>query len=139
MLRKFLKVTLAAALGMMAAVLSFGGATRAGDKEDKVPDISEIMKKGHKGADSYIAKIKDASKNDKWEDANKYAKSLAAYGEALGKNKPPKGDAESWEKLTKKYAENTKLALKGTEDKDTKEVNKGLGGINCMECHKAHR
>ena len=108
-------------------------------KEEKLPDISEIMKKGHKGTDAYIAKIKQASKDAQWDDATKYAKSLAFFGESLGKNKPPMGDADSWEKLTKKYAENTKLVLKGTEDKDVKAVNKGLDGINCKECHTAHK
>ena len=60
-------------------------------------------------------------------------------GEGRGKNKATKGEAESGGKLTKKYAESTKLALKGTEDKDVKVVNKGLGAINCQECHKAHK
>lgn len=141
MLRKLLKVTLAASLGVMAVVLSYGGATGADEKkkDEKLPDISEIMKKGHAKTDGYIAKIRESAKDEKWEDANKYAKSLALLGEALGKNKPPKGEADSWEKLSKKYAENTKLVLKGTEDKDAKAVNKGLGGINCGECHKLHK
>jgi hypothetical protein len=138
MLRKFLKMTLAASLGLMAVVLA--GAISADDKkDDKLPDIPEIMKKGHEKTDGYIAKINGAAKNGDWAEANKYAKSLAILGEALGKNKPPKGTPESWEKLTKKYAENTKLVLKGTEDKDTKSVNKGLGGINCRECHSQHK
>ena len=140
MLRKFLKVTLAASIGLLAVVLSFGGATGADEKKDeKLPDIPEIMKKGHAKTDGYIAKIRESAKDAKWEDANKYAKSLALLGEALAKNKPPKGEADSWKKLTTKYVENTKLVLKGTEDKDVKAVNKGLGGINCGECHKAHQ
>jgi hypothetical protein len=140
MLRKCLKVTLAASLGLMAAVLSFGSASRADDKKDeKLPTISEIMKKGHKETDGYIDLIKAASKDGKWEDANKYAKTLAFFGESLGKNKPPRGEDDSWEKLTKKYAENTKLVLKGTEDKDAAEVTKGLSGIKCGECHSVHK
>jgi hypothetical protein len=136
MLRKFLKMTLAGAMGLLAVVVSVGGAISA---DDKLPDIPEIMKKGHAKTDGYIAKIRGAAKNGDWDDANKYAKSLAMLGEALSKNKPPKGEAESWEKLTKKYVGNTKLVLKGTEDKDVKAVNKGLGGINCGECHKQHK
>jgi hypothetical protein len=138
MLRKILKVTLVAALGVMAVVLAYGSSAATG-ADDKLPDIPEIMKKGHAKTDGYIAKIRAAAKDEKWEDANKYAKSLELLGEALGKNKPPKGDAESWKKLTEKYVDNTKLVLKGTEDKDAKAVNKGLGGINCMECHRAHK
>ncbi len=142
MLRKWTKPALAGVLGLMTMLLAYGGGATGQDKkdkDDKLPDIAEIMKKGHAKSDGYIAKIKDASKDGKWEDANKYAKDFAILGDALGKNKVPKGDEKSWEKLTKKYADNTKLVLKGTEDKDVKAVNKGLGGINCGECHKEHK
>jgi hypothetical protein len=140
MLRKLIRASLSAALGMMAIMLAVGATASAEDKKDeKVPTISDIMLKGHKGTDAYIAKIKGAVKGGKWEDAQEYAKTLEFFGANLGKNKPPKGEAASWEKLTKKYAENTKLVHQGTKDKDAKAVNKGLAGINCMECHKAHK
>jgi hypothetical protein len=141
MVRKLIRASLFAALGMIAVGLAYGTAPAAGqkDKEEKIPDISEIMIKGHKGTDAYIAKIKGAAKDEKWEDAQKYAKTLAFFGENLGKNKAPKGDAKSWENLTKKNAESTKAVYKGTQDKDAKAVNKGLGAINCGECHKAHK
>jgi hypothetical protein len=140
MLRKMIRASLSAALGLMAIMLAVGAASPvAAEEKEKAPTISEIMLKGHKGTDAYIAKIKAAAKDGKWDDAQEYAKTLAFFGENLGKNKPPKGEAASWEKLTKKYAENTKLVHQGTKDKDVKAVNKGLGGINCMECHKAHK
>lgn len=142
MLRKYIRASLFATFGMLAMLLAYGASATAEEKDkkdEKLPEISEIMKKGHDKTDGYIAKVRGAAKDGKWEDAQKYAKTLAFFGEHLGKNKPPKGGADSWEKLTKKYAENTKLALKGTEDKDVKVVNKGLGGINCMECHKEHK
>jgi hypothetical protein len=138
MVRKYIRAGLFAALGILAVTFA-AGATASPTADDKLPTISEIMKKGHTKTDGYIDLIKVAVKGEKWEDAEKYAKTLEAFGEALGKNKPPKGEADSWEKLTKKYAENTKLVLKGTEDKDAKAVAKGLGGINCGECHKAHK
>ena len=59
--------------------------------------------------------------------------------DSLGKNKPAKGDEKSWETLSKKYAESTKATAKAVDDKDAKAVNTALGGINCMECHKAHK
>lgn len=144
MVRKFIRASLFAALGLFAIALSYGAAASAGQdkkdkKEDPVPDISEIMLKGHKGTDAYIARIRTAAKGEKWEDAQKYAKTLAFFGENLGKNKPPKGDAESWAKLTKKYEETTKAVYKGTQDKDLKAVNAGLAGIDCKGCHTAHR
>jgi cytochrome c556 len=77
----------------------------------------------------------------KWDDAKEYAKTLSFFGENLGKNKPPKGEADSWEKLTKKYAESTKAVSKAVDDKDASAVNKALDSIggSCMECHKSHR
>jgi hypothetical protein len=142
MVRKMIKVALFGMLGAMISVMSYGGITSADDKKDeKVPTISEIMTKGHKGTDAYLAKIKTAAKGEKWDDAKEYAKTLAFFGESLGKNKAPKGEDASWEKLTKKYDENTKAVVKGVDDKDAKAVNKALGNIgsSCGECHKAHK
>jgi hypothetical protein len=141
MLRKLIRASLVAGFGAIAVLIAYGTAATAGQdkKDEKIPDISEIMLKGHKGTDAYIARIKTAAKDGKWEEAEKYAKTLAFFGENLGKNKPPKGDEKSWETLTKAYAETTKLVYKGTMDKDVKAVNKGLGGIVCGTCHKAHK
>jgi hypothetical protein len=140
MVRKLIRATLFAALSVVVVTLAaFATPVTAGAKDDKLPDIAEIMKKGHAKSDGYITKIRTAVKGQNWEDAQKYAKDFAILGDALGKNKPPKGTEKSWEALSKKYANNTKLVLKGTEDKDAKTVNKGLGGINCAECHKAHK
>ena len=141
MLRMLTKPALAGVLGLMAAVLAGGaGGVRAEDKKDeKVPTVKEIMQKGHKGTDAYIGKLKKLAKDEKWDEAKEISKTLAFFGENLGKNKPTKGDAESWEKLSKKYAESTKAAHKAVEDKDAKAVDKALGSINCAECHKEHR
>jgi hypothetical protein len=140
MVRKYIQAAMFAVLGVFAVALSYGAAAPAQEKKDeKVPDISEIMLKGHKGTDAYIALIAKAAKGEKWEDAQKYAKTLAFFGENLGKNKPPKGDEKSWKTLTEKYAAATKAVLKGTEDKDAEAVKKGLAGIVCGECHKAHK
>jgi uncharacterized protein (DUF1501 family) len=142
MVRKMLRAGVFAALGMVAMVLAYGAtnATAADEKKDeKVPTISEIMVKGHKGTDAYIAKIKAAAKDEKWDDAKEYAKTLAFFGENLSKNKPPKGDEKSWATLTKAYADATKATYKATQDKDVKAVNKGLAGIVCGSCHKAHK
>jgi hypothetical protein len=140
MLRKLTKVSLAGAFGVMALVLATSAdRAHAQDKEKEVPTIKEIMKKGHAKTDGYIDKIKATAKDGKWDEAKEYAKTLAFFGENLGKLKPNKGDEKSWEKLATKYKDNTKAALKATEDKDAKAVNKALGGINCAECHKAHK
>ena len=142
MVRKFIRAGLFAAFGFIAMMMAYGVSTarqKDDKKEDKVPTISEIMLKGHKGTDAYIARIKDAAKGDKWDDAKELAKTLAFFGENLGKNKPPKGDEKSWKDLTEKYAAATKAVYKGTEAKDAKAVTKGLAGIVCGTCHKAHK
>jgi uncharacterized protein YdeI (YjbR/CyaY-like superfamily) len=143
MLRKFTKAMLFGVLGFVVVVLTSSTTVTAEDKKDKkdekVPTIKEIMQKGHKGTDAYITQLKAAAKDGKWDDAKELAKTLAFFGENLGKNKAPIGAADSWEKLTKKYAESTKAAYKGAEDKDAKAVEKALGMINCGECHTPHR
>lgn len=136
MIRKILQAGVFAALGLIAMMATYGAAASA---DDKVPTIKEIMVKGHKGTDAYIAKIKADAKDGKWDEAKDYAKTLVVFGEALGKNKPPKGDDASWEKLSKKYSESTKAVLKAVEEKDAAATNKALGTINCGECHKAHK
>jgi hypothetical protein len=136
MLRKLTKVTLAGLLGLAAVVLASGSAMTA---DDKVPTVKEIMKKGHAKTDGYIAKIKADAKEGKWDEAKEYAKTLAFFGEALGKNKPKKGTAESWKEQAAKYEASTKAALAAVEKKDAAAVNKALGSINCAGCHKGHK
>ncbi len=140
MVRKLLRVSLMAALGLMATMLAYGAATASPQDKD-LPDIKEIMIKGHKGTDAYLGKIKTAVKGEKWEDAQKYAKTLAVFGEALGKNKPAKGDADSWKTLTEKYATSTKALADAADKKDAKAANTALGAIggSCGACHKVHK
>jgi hypothetical protein len=143
MLRKYIRAGMFVALGAVAMILAYGASSATAgqdkDKDEKVPTISEIMIKGHKGADSHIGKIRSAAKGAKWDDAKEYAKTLAFFGEHLGKNKPPKGDEKSWKTLTEKYAVATKSVVEAVDKKDAKAVNAALGKINCGECHKAHK
>jgi hypothetical protein len=142
MARTLIRAALAAALGIVAVTLSYSGTTRANERDDeKLPDIAEIMKKGHAKTNGYLTKIGAEAKDGKWDDAIKDAKSLELLGEALGKNKAPKGEAASWDKLSKKYLENTKAVLKAAEDKSAADVKTALGAIgkSCGECHKAHK
>jgi hypothetical protein len=110
------------------AVVSGGliSVLRAADEKPKYT-IKEVMTEHKKG------KLKDkvidgsASADDK--------KKLVAMYEAMAKNKPPKGDAESWKKL------NDALI------KASKEVEEGKDGgvdalkkaVNCSACHKEHK
>jgi len=109
--------------------------------EDKPTDISTIMKKGHQGKTSYLNKIKDGVKAEKWDDIAKITKELKQFGEDLGKNKPEKGEADSWKKLSGEYKKNTAAVAAGVEKKDAKAVNEALGAIgkSCAACHNPHK
>jgi hypothetical protein len=142
MAQKLLRVVLFAALGLGAATLSIDPMVSAQDKKtEKTPDIKTIMTEGHKGTDSFLIQIGKEAKDAKWEDALMHAKALAVFGEALGKNTPPKGDKASWETLSKKYNENTKAVLTAVEKKDADGTAKSLKTIqgSCKECHTPHR
>lgn len=140
MIRTLLRSAVFAGLGMLAVLMSYGAATSA-DRTDDLPDIGTIMKKAHGKTDGYLAKLKAEAAGGKWEDAAKDAKSLSLAADALAKNKPPKGDAKSWEALTKKYSTNAEAISKAVDAKDAKGVEAGIGAIgkSCGECHKAHK
>jgi hypothetical protein len=142
MVRKMLRASVTAALGLIAMMATYGMATTAsmaGNAEDKVPDISTIMTKSFKGKDSLKGSISADVKGEKWEDAQKLAKEWSDLGASLGKNKPPKGDAKSWEDLTKKFAESTKAISEAAEKKDKSAITKAMSTFDCKTCHSAHK
>jgi cytochrome c556 len=127
---------------LVAVVISAFAITAANVNatEDKAWDIETVMKKlmNKKGA---IEKSKAAVKEGKWEDAAKLAKDIKKGGEDLGKNAVPKGEKESWEKLTKSFAENTKAMSDAVEKKDKEafeKAAKAVGG-SCKSCHDSHK
>ena len=99
------------------------GAATAQDKDKDKPKmtIKEVMKLHGKDKlkDTYIAG--KATKEEK-------AKLLEAY-EALGKNKPPKGDEKDWK-------EKTDALVKAMKDDDVEAFKKA---VNCKDCHTAHK
>ncbi len=138
MVRKITRFAICFAAGLFAITLGVGAFAADDKKADKVLDVEEIMKAGH-SKNGYINKIKTATKGEKWEDAAKSAESLKANGEMLGKNKVEKGEADSWKKLSDKYAKSTAAVATAVEKKDAAAVTKALGSINCKECHDAHK
>ncbi|MGL4420095.1 MAG: cytochrome C [Gemmataceae bacterium] len=137
--------SIVAFLALTAAVVgvSVGSSSAQDKKKDdkkKTPSIKAVMKamNGEKGL---VAKANKASAEEKWEDAVKYGKDAKEFGEALGKNKAKKGDAESWEKLTKEYAEVATAIAEGAEKKDADAVKKAAEKFKkaCSTCHDAHK
>jgi hypothetical protein len=142
MSQKWIRVSLFASIGVVAAALSFGaGSTALAQKDEKLPTISDIMLKGHKGAEAYLAKIGAAAKGGNWNEAQTHAKGLAYFGETIIKLDPPKGDKKSWEEQAKLYEKNTKAVYKATQDKDAKATQVALGVVqkSCAGCHKPHK
>lgn len=131
-----------AALGLCltAGLFAVSGLGIADDKKSDKIDIHEIMEKvpGKKGL---CATCAAAAKEGKWEDAQKASAELKKYGEAIGKNDPPKGSKESWAKLTKQFSEQMAAIDTAARKKDAAGVQKAAGefGKSCKSCHDAHQ
>ena len=143
MLRKFIRAGVVAGLGMAMMMFAYeaASATPQDKKDEKVPSIIEIMTKGHDGPQAYISKIKTAAKAEKWDDAKTLASKFKELGEAITKCDPPKGDKDSWAKMTKKYKDDTIAVADAVEKKDAKAVSTATAVFNksCKACHDAHK
>lgn len=135
-MRLIQRAVAALAVGGLALALTIGGAAA---KPLADWETSDIMKKvnGKKGA---VGKASAAVKDGKWDDAAKETEALK-HGEDLVKNKPNKGDKESWEKLAKAYGTSTAALVSAIEKKDKAAFEKSAGAINksCKTCHDSHK
>jgi hypothetical protein len=127
-------------LGAVVAGLAVVVLCLSAGADEKTPTIKEVMK-SVAGKEGLCAKCNTAGKGEKWEDAQKLAKQLSECGVALTKTKCPKGDADSWKKLTKAYCENTAAVKKAADDKDTKAFGAAIKTFtgSCKGCHDAHK
>ena len=127
------------ALGMIAAATVSSSLA----DDSKTPTIKEIMDKAHKGGTSLIQTIGKELKSDSpdWTSLQKQSKELVSLGTSLGKNEPPKGSKESWEKLTKAYVANAKTLYAAAEKMDKEAATAAQKKImgSCTACHKAHK
>jgi cytochrome c556 len=110
---------------------------------DKPSEVKQVMVKVNKtGTGLYPTIVQELRQDDtNWDEVKKDAKEIARLTATLGKLDPPKGEKDSWQKLTKAYAENTK-ALDAAAAKMDKEATKAAAaklGESCDTCHKAHR
>lgn len=135
MVRKLIRAGLFAGMGIVGMLATYGMAISANNAD---ADIHDVMKKSF-GKGGLKSQLSAAVKGEKWEDAAKLAKEMNDLGEALGKNKPPKGDVKSWDKLCKGFAKATQGILAGAEKKDAKAIAKAMSTIKCMTCHDAHK
>jgi len=116
------------ALTVLAVAASFVLSTLSAAEDDKPKfTIKEAMKAHAK--EKLHTKVIEGKASDEEKDK------LVALYEALGKNKPPKGDADSWKTLTDELV---------AAAKDAKEGKEGAGdrlkkAVDCGACHKVHK
>ncbi|MGB7345065.1 MAG: hypothetical protein WBD20_12700 [Pirellulaceae bacterium] len=99
------------------------------DDDDKAPKFKtkEIMKKAFKGP--LVKKVASGEASDEEK------KELHEMLVALAKNKPPRGEQESWEKLTGALVKAGEAAVNGDENAGAM-LKKGA---NCKACHSEHQ
>ncbi|HEY7312537.1 MAG TPA: hypothetical protein VH643_24450 [Gemmataceae bacterium] len=138
MSRRWCGAALAAVL--MGMVVSW---TPSSAEDDKELSIKAIMTKAHKGGNSLLATVGQDLKaaDPDWDDVQMKTKELVKLGTSLGKNEPPKGDKESWEKLTKSYLDTAKQLDAATRAKEKSKAVTAHTKLTkmCMACHKVHK
>ena len=134
-----LRLAVALLGGCLVAVVLAGSPSVNAD--DKQPTNEEIMKKlhGKNGSHKLINKALDAGPD--WDTITKHAKIYADLAALLEKNKPEKGDAGSWKKLSEAYAKDAKALSDAAAKKDTNQVKEVFGKLkeSCDACHENHR
>jgi cytochrome c556 len=111
--------------------------------QDKVPTIKEIMGRLNKPGGLYPTISRELKADDTdWAEVQQDTRSFAKLAAELGKNAAPKGDPESWAKLTKEYADNARALedAAGKKDRAAATAARGrLGSRSCKTCHDAHK
>jgi len=115
---------LGCALG--AAVLWMTASTASADKH-KVKTTKEVMKLAHK--DGLLKKVLGGKASVKEK------QTLALLYVDLSKNKPKKGDANSWKKLTGALVQSSVAYAKGNDNAKAA-LSKAS---NCKGCHRKHK
>jgi len=128
--------------GVLLSVVLFSSSTQMTAADKDVPNIEDIMKivNKPKGLHKTVGKaLEEATVN--WDDVTKMTKQYSELADALPKNKCPKGDAKSWDKLCKSYADDAKAlnAAAGKKDKEAAKVAFGKLNKSCQGCHDEHR
>ena len=115
------------ALLALAVSATFALSTLRAEDEKPKMTIKDAMKLHAKEKLHEKVKKNEASKEE-------LDKLIEAYT-ALGKNKPPKGDADAWKKKTDELLAATKDVKDGKEGASKRYDT----AVNCMACHKDHK
>tara|TARA_B100000676_G_scaffold268786_1_gene284246 strand:+ start:15228 stop:15614 length:387 start_codon:yes stop_codon:yes gene_type:complete len=118
---------LATLFSVLAVVAIISGVSTAEDKKENKYTTKKFMQAVK--TDGLHTKV------IKGEASEAETKLFAAYVKALPTNKPPKGSAESWKKLTGALAKATENHLAGKEG-SAEALAKAM---NCKACHTPHK
>ncbi len=118
--------------GVLAVAMLAGlGLVVRGDDKPKYT-VKEVMAKAHKGAKG---KKPLAARAAAGQASDEEKKLLVELYEEMAKNKPPKGDAESWKKLNDELVAAAKDVAEGKDG-----AGKRLGNaMKCGPCHDNHK
>jgi hypothetical protein len=127
----------------LCGLLNLATTGPAGAQGSKTPPIKEVMKKLHAGANSPLTTLRADLQDEQpdWPTVQRATREFVTLGAALGKNNPPKGDKQSWAKLTAQYLEHAKALDTAAQRKDKRAALAAHTRLNdsCKGCHTAHR
>lgn len=128
---KTVQALLIALLAMAVSAIAVGQTDDDKKEDAKKPKhtIKEVMKKGLKGKEALNAKVLSGKATDK-----EKLELLDMYV-SLVENKPPRGEAASWQKFSGTAALAAAKVAVGREGA-MKELK---AATNCAKCHKAHK
>lgn len=115
------------AFKLIAVAATFGLVSIASADDHEI--IESVMKKGMKGKNSLVAKVKSGKASEA------EVKQLHEMFVKLAKTKPEKGGMDSWKAKTSALVAATELIIKG-DPKGRAALNKAA---NCKACHKVHK
>jgi hypothetical protein len=124
-------------LGAIGLTISFTGASAM------APTVKDIMGKLNKGPNALTPSLKRELQKDEpdWADVQEHTRQYAALAAALSTAAPPKGDKDSWIKLTQAYAAAARTMDDAAHKKDKGAALSAHAQLShaCMNCHKVHR
>jgi hypothetical protein len=131
---------------LLASLLAVGACSK--DKKAEAParapsPIYQVMEKLTKGPSALSMQISRAlrAESPSWETIQPQTREYAQLAASLAQYDPPRGDKESWTKLTSAYAEGAAKLDKAVQAKDKAAAltAHSVLGRSCKECHQAHR
>jgi hypothetical protein len=136
-MKRWLYLTSGVVLAVVVALSPVGA------QDNKAPTIKQVMKKLNSGQNSITTTIGKELRDDApmWDDIKKETLEYVKFVDALGKNDPPRGEKDSWAKLSKEYVESARALDDAAQKKDRKAALAAHTKITnaCKTCHMEHR